>query len=357
MLLVVHSILYNSGHLVCGSINTVKQFGYGWKQCVSTLPALAAIAAVGAASAQVTVYGKLDVGVSNTSAGGTVIGSSGWETSRLGVKAAETVGGLTASVNLEGKIYNDGSTAFKGFDRTATVGLSGSFGAVTIGNQWSPYDNALWTTDALEYNGFSVLAGGMYNYDIGNTKVGTVRSSFQYATPDMNGFQAFLMVAPNVTGNTDGPTNYSGFGVNYAKGPLVVQYAYQAYDGKYQADSAAGVTPVVKAAQIGTGSVTANVLALNYNLGTATLYAGMTKVSDITTSDSGYTFGVKVPMGKNSVSVGYASNKTSAASKDTTIGAWGAQFIQGLNKSTVAYYGIQSIDSVNKTSAGLRVNF
>ena len=73
-----------------------------------TLIALAAIAAVGAASAQVTVYGKLDVGVSNTSAGGTVVGINGWENSRFGVKAAQDVGGgLKASVNLEGKLSTD----------------------------------------------------------------------------------------------------------------------------------------------------------------------------------------------------------------------------------------------------------
>jgi len=28
-----------------------------------------------------------------------------------------------------------------------------------------------------------------------------------------------------------------------------------------------------------------------------------------------------------------------------------------LNKATVAYFGIQSVDSVNKTAAGLRINF
>ncbi|NBT92518.1 MAG: porin, partial [Betaproteobacteria bacterium] len=56
-----------------------------------TLIALAAIAAVGAASAQVTVYGKLDVGVSNTSAGGTVVGVNQWENSRFGIKAEQEV--------------------------------------------------------------------------------------------------------------------------------------------------------------------------------------------------------------------------------------------------------------------------
>ena len=56
-----------------------------------TLIAIAAIAAMGAASAEVTLYGKVDVGVSNTSADGTALGLSGWETSRFGVKGSEVV--------------------------------------------------------------------------------------------------------------------------------------------------------------------------------------------------------------------------------------------------------------------------
>ena len=135
-----------------------------------TLIALAAIAAVGAASAQVTVYGKLDVAYTNSSAGSSV-GLNGWETSRFGVKAEDKMGGMTASVVLEGKLRDNtnGQAAFQGFDRTATVGLAGSFGAVTIGNQWTPVDNAIWTTDALEYNGFTPLAAGLWNADVGNT--------------------------------------------------------------------------------------------------------------------------------------------------------------------------------------------
>ena len=69
-----------------------------------TLIAIAAIAAMGAASAEVTLYGKLDLGASNTAAGGTTVGLSGWETSRFGVKASETAAGLTLSAQLEGKL-------------------------------------------------------------------------------------------------------------------------------------------------------------------------------------------------------------------------------------------------------------
>ena len=161
-----------------------------------------------------------------------------------------------------------------------------------------------------------------------------------------NIFYYFLLVANNVTGNTQGSTNYTGFGLNYAKGPLVINYANQSYDGAF-----------VGGKQVATASTKTNVFAINYNVGAANLYGGWVSSDYGTSSETGYTVGVKVPMGKNSVSVGYASNKATVAGVDKTIGAWGAPFIQGVTKSTVAYYGLQSVDSNNKYSAGLRVNF
>jgi len=316
-----------------------------------TLIAIAAIAAMGAASAQVTVYGKVDLGASNTSADGTKVGLNGWETSRFGVKASETAAGLTLSAQLEGKLRDDssaGQAGFKGFDRTATVGVAGSFGAITIGNQWTPFDNAVWTTDALEYNGFTPLAGGIWNYDVGNTGMGNAKNSIQYATPDMNGLQAFVLTASNVAANTQGAKNYTGLGVNYVKGPLVINFATQSYNGKY-----------VGAAEVTTATISSNVLAINYNIGAATLYGGLVNTTDDVagSKDSGVTAGVKVPLGADSVSLGYASNKTSLNGKDSTIGAWGAQYIKSLSKAAVAYFGVQSVDSVNKTGAGVRYNF
>ena len=318
-----------------------------------SLIALAAIAAVGAASAQVTVYGKLDVGVSNTSAGGTVIGVNTWETSRFGVKAEQKEAGLTFSVNLEGKISN-GAGAFGGFDRTATVGVSGGFGTVTIGSQWTPFDNAIWTSDALEYNGFTPLAGlkAAWNYDLGNAPnmYGNAINSIQYATPDMGGFQAIILTAPNNGGAFSGAKDYSGIGLNYAKGPLTINFATQSFSGA------------------GTPTSNSNVLSFQYNMGTAIVMGGVVNSDSGSNTgwgaanwnagtDKGYIVGVKVPMGNNSVSVGFSGNTNSVSGKDKTINSWGAQFIQGLTKSTKAYYGIQSVDGVNKTGAGLQYNF
>jgi predicted porin len=314
--------------------------------------AVAAFAAVGAASAQVTIYGKLDVGVSNTSAGGSTIGINGWETSRFGLKAEQKEGGLTFSANLEGKIQ-DGSGKFGGFDRAATVGVSGSYGAVTLGSQWTPFDNAVWTSDALEYNGFTPLKGlkAAWNYDLGNAPnmYGNAVNSFQYATPVMNGFQGIVLTAPNASGTFSGAKDYTGFGLNYANGPLTINFATQAFSGA------------------GTPTANSNVLSLQYNMGVATVMGGLVNSDKGSNTawgadgnagtDKGYILGVKYPMGANSVSVGFSGNTNSVAGKETTISSWGAQYIMALSKPAVAYFGYQSIDSVGKTGAGIRYNF
>jgi len=311
-----------------------------------TLIALAAIAAVGAASAQVTVYGQLDVGINNTSAGGTVVGISGLQTSRFGAKAEQKVGGVTVSAVLEGEI-GSGTAVFKGFDRTSTIGISGSFGTVTMGNQWTPFDNAIWTTDSLEYSKFTPLAGGLWNTDAGNTGMGNAKNSIQYTTPDMNGFQFIVLTAPNVSDSMMNSAktlnlakDYSGIGLNYAKGPLVINFATQNFSAP------------------GAPSSTSKVLALTYNIGAANLYSGLVNSDGgAGSTESGFILGVKVPIGADSVAFGYASNKTSAAGKDSTIGAWSAQYVKAIGKAAQAYFGIQSIDSTNKTGAGLRLNF
>jgi hypothetical protein len=99
------------------------------------------------------------------------------------------------------------------------------------------------------------------------------------------------------------------------------------------------------------------VFAINYNVGAANLYGGMVTTDYTTSKETGYTFGVKVPVAADSVSVGFASNTATVAGKDTTKTGWGAQYIKPVTKSTVAYGGVQSIDSANTFKLGMRVNF
>ena len=324
-----------------------------------TLIAIAALAAVGSSFAGTTVYGKLDAGVFNTPKDGTSVGLSGFETSRFGIKGEEKAGGLTLSAVLEAKVNDDksskdGQAAVMGFDRTAIVGVSGSLGTVTIGNQWTPFDNAAWTSDALEYAiKFTPLQSGLWNYDVGNTQMGNAKNSVQYATPVISGFQAFVLTAPNVTGNTQGAANYSGVGINYANGPLVINFATQAYS----------TFPVTKdnVTTTHTETVNSSVLAVNYDLGVAKLYGGLFNTdsgTDAGGKDTGFTVGVALPFGADSVRVGYGSNKTSIKnSADTTGSAWSAMYMKPLTKAALGYAAVMSKDSVTTSGVGIRYDF
>ena len=84
-----------------------------------SLVALAVLAAAGAASAQssVTLFGIVDASVghisgSNGGASRTYMGNSGLNSSRLGFRGVEDLGGgLAASFWLEGALGNDDGTA------------------------------------------------------------------------------------------------------------------------------------------------------------------------------------------------------------------------------------------------------
>ena len=274
-----------------------------------TLIAIAAIAAMGAASAEVTLYGKLDAGVSvktDSTAGavnqGAQFGSSNYETSRLGVKGSSDIaGGVKGIFQLEGKLgATDGTlgasakdgTATSVFNRQAFLGLTGSFGTVALGKMWTPYDSAF--NDAMEYNGFSAMGSAFYggvHGDNGTDGTGTAKNAFQYTTPTVSGFNAVLMYAPNADATaTTSATNYTGFGLNYANGPLSVNLATEKVLTKTHA---AGSDPTMY--------TSAWILAASYNLGVATLHVGFESANadfatGVSGKDAGSTVGLSIPL-------------------------------------------------------------
>jgi predicted porin len=134
-----------------------------------SLVALAALAVAGVASAQssVTLFGVVDAsisGYSNTARDerptvfpnafgvpvylnqGSVktssrqLANSGYNSSRLGFRGTEDLGGgLAASFWLEAPISNDdGQTGVSTFQRRSTVSLSGGFGELRLGRDYTP---------------------------------------------------------------------------------------------------------------------------------------------------------------------------------------------------------------------------
>lgn len=354
-----------------------------------TLIAIAAIAAMGAASAEVTLYGKLDAGVSsNKDESKTVdqsaqIGSSNYEGSRIGVKGSSDIaGGVKGMFQIEGGLgATDGS--FTSFNRVTKLGLSGGFGAVQAGLDWSPYDNAF--NDAMEYNGFSAMSaafGGGVHSDQGNTGNGNTKNSFQYTTPSFGGLNAVLMYANGgdataatpasagvytldpLTGNpvltpvaavpAKSASSYTGVGVNYANGPLAVDFANEAK--KPQGDGP---------------TVNAWILAGSYNLGVASVFlaAETADAGAGVGKDTGTAVGVSMPVNKaTTVALGYATEKTTLEAKsDGKTTSTGVQVVYAWNAATAIYAGYRKTDTTalnsttttaaTKFATGVRYNF
>lgn len=92
-----------------------------------------------AASAQVTVYGRLGEFVDSTKTGTTTVKSLVNDSSRFGIRAEEKLGtGLTARAVVETSVAADdpktGSATQLG-DRQSTVGLASRFGSVDLGRK------------------------------------------------------------------------------------------------------------------------------------------------------------------------------------------------------------------------------
>jgi predicted porin len=120
------------------------------------------------------------------------------DASRLGVKGSEDLGGgLSAIYQFEfGVDVTEGGSFYN--NRPKWVGLkSDSWGAVTVGTQWTPYYNALGVNDIFNSDHFTLTEGNL-NF------LGPIRTdnTLLYTSPSWAGlsFQAALMANGNNRG-------------------------------------------------------------------------------------------------------------------------------------------------------------
>jgi len=118
-------------------------------------------------AADVTVYGRVNNAITINDTGGmsnTDVSAIG---SRFGIKASSDVGnGLTASAKYEFATITDKEQNNIADLRVGTVGLSGGFGSVTVGNQWSAFYDTVGTdidpTYSLGWHLYSSVVGAPY---------------------------------------------------------------------------------------------------------------------------------------------------------------------------------------------------
>lgn len=346
-----------------------------------TLVALSVLAASGAVMAQssVSLYGIADAfvgsrqttGIGLNTAGNmvtfdqrqSVLDSGGLNDSRWGLKGAEDLGGgLKANFVLEsGFDTSSGASAGVFFDRQAFVGLSGNFGALSLGRQYGAYENVrgaflsaqgnsavfdatngvplTQTLARYAVNGAFTLPPGSPSVqsDINTTAVGgrlgawagyqaRIDNSIRYETPTISGFQAAVVYGfgENKSGAADATKNAS-FSLTYVNGPLALGLAHQ--DDELARDFH------VKNTAIGG----------NYDLGLARVflaynqakYTGLAKQNE-------WSVGLRAPLGATTLVAQYARSNGDDLGKSESLGL-SAEY--SLSKRTTAY------GAYNKTNA------
>ncbi len=372
---------------------------------------MASMAIAGTASAQstVTLFGVVDAAISGTynkskdnnvptlanpsyvnrgsvTVSKTELRHSGTSTSRLGFRGTEDLGGgLAASFWLEAPITNDdGANGIATFARRSTVSLSGGFGEIRLGRDYTPtfWNDSIadpWTQigsgASLMLSAGAAAPGSVYNANgnyarASNTvgyflppTLGGVYGQFMYGLPENVKYAPGTTTPPGV--NAAGAVNagavapsrvgrYVGGRLGYANGALDVAVAYA--ESTLADNYYAGTTDSVKIM---------NAMAI-YDFGVVKLsgelsrqryvrdYAVMPATGGITRIDvNGYLVSAQVPVGPGLIRVAYSHLKYDLdlpGVADPTAGKLALGYIYNLSKRTALYATVARVNNKNGAS-------
>ena len=348
-----------------------------------TLVALAAISAVTGAMADATIYGNIDQAYSKsrTTVAGTqtksTTGMSSYQmgSSQIGFKGEEDLGGgLKASYLHEMGVGTDENGSV--FTRQGYVGLSGGFGAVRIGKQYSNAFGNLISADPFGATGGS---GSLY---VGNVITGNGPSpdnplrqddAIQYDLPTLvPGVRIGVtkVFAGANTGNGSGAktADSTGYAIQYASGPLNVGYT----SDSIKAQSIAGIKSTAASGSVATGALvtTAAVagvdaaatsttkltsFAAGYDLGMAKITYHDAKIMNNGRGVKTNMTGIAVPMGAATLMYTSGSGTANTLGGDTQLKGtqYGANY--AMSKRTIAYLHANNSTST-KANVATKVN-
>lgn len=313
------------------------------KRSLIALAVLSSFAGVAQAASSVTLYGRVDIGYTDTTGDNTSVKQNKNDGGdlRLGLKGQEDLGnGMSATFHLEGRFDSDvGAKTVNRtfFDRESTVGLKGAFGHIRFGRSVSAMEQVLPLTDpgrrassddtyfsatrhsnALFYSysnggftaGFDVATKGGYNDGLFSDKVSATSTS------------ATLTNTPFSNEGASGTAVSYGLFLKYKGNGLEVGAAYQADRAdKNKYVSATGVTVGSQKNEWG--------VAASYNLKPVT------------------------------VAVSYAAGKTSALTNNKTraIGASVTYAVTENDKINVIYRQLKNEGWTYKNSSGATAEY
>ncbi|MGE0428814.1 MAG: porin [Hydrogenophaga sp.] len=351
------------------------------KKTMIALAALGAMAGAAHAQSNVTMYGVVDMFVgesttktnfggvpfnavlpNNTTVGATVntmvkngmsLNSGGLSGSRWGLRGSEDLGGgLKANFQLESSISAD-TGASTGFTRTSKMGLSGGFGSIEMGRQYTQLFLLMDSFDAQGTSSFSAtnaIFGTSLQAAFGNIGVAipganaasmpqapAVRwdNSLLYTSPNMGGFTGAVQYAFGENGTPGASAGRSiGLSAAYTIGSFAVQ----------------GVYETVKRPGAGAGSAKSTGLGASYDFGMAKVLGQFITQKDGYVNglkENGYVLSVAVPLGSaGSLNAGMGGENIKNATSGVKLAktsSYGLEYRYDLSKRTTLYAGMTQV--------------
>ena len=341
-----------------------------------SLTAVAALAVAGLASAQssVTLFGVIDAGVTYQSATSRdpvtgvaskqskwSLANSGYNSSRLGFRGTEDLGGgLAASFWLEAPITNDdGATGVSTFNRRSTVSLSGGFGELRLGRD---YTATFWNDTVFDPFGTNGSGSSVINTVSGSTGLNNanyVRASNMvgyFLPPNLGGFYGQVQYSLNENTKTSATDltaassssagRYVGGRFGYANGPLDVALAM----GENVAADTTSLTRKVQTINLGA----------SYDFGPVKLFGELSNVKNkfelaagnSRDSYNGYLIGASMPVGAGLVRASYSMvryNEGAAGltGEDPRVQKLAIGYVHNLSKRTALYATVARVNNRN----------
>ncbi|AGU49124.1 putative outer membrane porin, OmpC family [Variovorax paradoxus B4] len=356
-----------------------------------TLAAAAAALVAGHCLAQssLTLFGVVDAGVSHyrtTSSSWnplrpaelrqsqTVLSPSGNASSRLGFRGTEDLGGgLAASFWLEAPLNNDTGGGIANFGRRSTLSLSGPFGELRLGRDYTAsfWNDAVFDPFSVNGVGTNLIAvvnsniaasralatGGLLN---GGLSAGTdsyLRTSnalSYFLPPNLGGFYGQVQYALHenvkIDNLPDSPSQrgrYVGGRIGWASGPADVALGY----GESTLASTASQGEKIKSLNLGA----------SYDFGPVKLFGEWSRVRDVRSSNSGLPAGamrlsdrydglmagINVPLGAGMLRASYARvrflNGLGLPDGNSSVNKLALGYVHNLSKRTALYASVARI--------------
>lgn len=325
-----------------------------------SLIALAVLAASGAAMAQssVTLFGIVDATYaygSGSVANKSQLTNSGYNSSRLGFRGVEDLGGgMSASFWLEAGVNNDngsggttstnnqGASGVTGgggltFNRRSTVSLNGGFGEVRLGRDYTPQFWNLTVFDPFGTNGVGTTQ--TLNSSLGGPTTVRASNSIGYFLPGkLGGFygQAQYYMGENLS-NAANKKDGNGLALRagYANGPINVALAFS--DTKFLS-----------------GNIKAVNLGGQYDLGVAKIMAHYNQ-DDVKGGNEGKGFliGGLVPVGAGEIRLAYSTYKIDTVGADPRTNKIALGYVHNLSKRTALYATYAHVSNKNGAAQSL----